>query len=161
MSPHLWAKTADTAVKMRDSFKKVGVDVEVVIVSGTEMTNQIVPNRDFSILLTSQLLDSDPDQYVLWHTTQTKESNVSGVATAKIDKLLEDGRKTSDHTVRTEKYQEFTRILLDEEPAIFLYYPRYVWLVSKRVKNIDLNNFRSSADRFQSIDKWVINKPLL
>ncbi len=151
----------DSAVKMRNSFRKVGVDAEVIIVSGSELTTKIVPNRDFSILLTSQLLDPDPDQYVLWHTTQTKESNVSGIATAKIDKLLEDGRKTADQKVRSEKYQEFTRILLDEEPAIFLYYPRYVWLVSKRIQNIDLKNFRSSADRFQSIDRWVINKPLL
>ena len=139
----------DSAVKMRNSFRKVGVDAEVIIVSGSELTTKIVPNRDFSILLTSQLLDPDLTSMFCGTQHKQKESNVSGIATAKIDKLLEDGRKTADQKVRSEKYQEFTRILLDEEPAIFLYYPRYVWLVSKRIQNIDLKNFRSSADRFQ------------
>lgn len=151
----------DTAIKLRDSFRKIGVDVDVVIVSGLDLKNQIVPNRDFAVLVTSQLLGTDPDQYVLWHTTQTRYSNISGIATAKIDKLLEDGRKTSDPKVRADKYQEFTRILLDEEPAVFLYYPRYVWLVSKRISGIDLKNFRVPIDRFESIDKWTISKPLI
>lgn len=151
----------DSAIKMRDSFKKVGADVEVVIVSGNDLKNQIVPNRDFSVLITSQLLGTDPDQYVLWDTTQVKYSNISGIATAKIDKLLEDGRKTSDPKVRADRYQEFTRILLDEAPAVFLYYPRYVWLVSNRIQNIDLKDFRSPEDRFENIDSWTISKPLI
>ncbi len=150
----------DSAIKMRDSFIKVGVDAKVVIVSGIELKDHIVPNRDFSVLLTSQLLGTDPDQYVLWHTTQIKDSNISGITSPKLDKLLEDGRRTSDPKIRAEKYQEFTRILLDEEPAVFLYYPRYLWLVSKRIENIDLKDFRLPEDRFLSIGKWTIKKPL-
>lgn len=151
----------DTAVKMRNSFKQIGVDAEVVIISGMELRNQVVPNRDFAILVTSQSLDPDPDQYVLWHTTQTKQANISGIATAKIDKLLEDGRKTLDPKVRAEKYQEFTRIILDESPAIFLYYPQFNWIVSKRIENINLADFHEPIDRFKSIDSWSISKPLI
>lgn len=150
----------DSALKLRNSWSKLGVEVNIELVSGNELKNQIVPNRTFSVLLTSQLLNFDPDQYVLWHTTQIKESNISGITSPKIDKLLEDGRRTSDPKIRVEKYQEFTRILLDEVPAIFLYYPSYNWLVSKRVENIDLADFRVPEDRFKNIESWQIKKPL-
>lgn len=150
----------DTAIKLRNSWSKLGIEVSIELISGKELKNQIVPNRTFSILLTSQLLNFDPDQYVLWHTTQIKESNVSGINSPKIDKLLEDGRRTSDPKVRAEKYQEFTRIILDEVPAIFLYYPSYNWLVSKRIENIDITNFRVPKDRFRNSQDWKIKTPL-
>lgn len=151
----------DSATKMQNSWLKIGVDVSIIKVTGAQLKDQIVPSRNFSVLLTSQLLSSDPDQYVLWHTTQIKESNISGITSPKIDKLLEDGRRSSDPKVRADKYQEFTRILLDEAPAIFLYYPRYTWLVSKRIQNINTADFRFPEDRFKNSSSWKINSPLI
>ena len=149
-----------TALKLKEAWEKVGAEVAVNIVAGQELKNQIVPNRSFSVLLTSQLLNPDPDQYVLWHTTQTTEANVSGITSPKLDKLLEDGRKNLDEKVRREKYQEFARLLLDEAPAIFLYYPRYVWVHSNRITQVDLKNFLEPQDRFAQADSWVINRPI-
>lgn len=64
----------------------------------------------------------DPDQYVFWHSTQTK-SNITKLNNPKIDKLLEDGRATFDIIERKKIYQEFQKALLEESPAIFLSYP--------------------------------------
>ena len=140
--------------------EKIGITVKIRSVSGIQLKNQIVPNREFSVLLTSQVLNPDPDQYVLWHTTQTQESNVSGVALAALDKLLEDGRETLDQSVRAARYQEFTRLLLDASPAIFLYYPNYEWVYSQRITNVNIKNFLEPVDRFENVDDWVINRPL-
>jgi peptide/nickel transport system substrate-binding protein len=150
----------DTAKKIQSSWKKLGVDVEINIVSGVELKEQIVPNKIFTVLLSSQLLNSDPDQYVLWHTTQATQGNITGIASPKLDKLLEDGRKSLDLSIRKEKYQEFSRIIGDEVPAVFLYYPKFVWICSTRVKNINLKDFREPADRFLSSDDWVIENPV-
>lgn len=151
----------DTAEKIKKAWEKLGIEVNINYVSGRVLKEQIVPNRSFTVLLSSQQLNPDPDQYVLWHTTQTREANVSGIAQPKLDKLLEDGRRNLDTKVRDEKYQEFTRLMLDEAPAVFLYYPNYTWVYSNRIKNIDLKNFLEPSDRFQSIDKWEIKKPLI
>jgi peptide/nickel transport system substrate-binding protein len=150
----------DLANKLKSSWEQIGAQVRVVAVSGLDLKDKIVPNRQFDILLTSQLLNSDPDQYVLWHTTQREQANVSGIASPKLDKLLEDGRKTLDEKVRAEKYREFTRLLLDEVPAIFLYYPNYSWIYSKKINGIDLNNFVEPEDRFDGADGWEIKRPL-
>jgi ABC-type transport system substrate-binding protein len=62
---------------------------------------------------------SDPDQYLFWHSTQTK-TNLTQTNNPKIDKLLEEGRQTFDQQERKKIYQEFQKILLEECPAIFL-----------------------------------------
>lgn len=151
----------DTATKIAANWQTLGIDVAVTAVSGNELKDQIVPSRDFNVLLTSQLLSSDQDQYVMWHTTQTAEGNVSGISSPKLDKLLEDARRTLDPKVRTEKYQEFSKHLLDESPAVFLYYPSYTWVYSNRVENVSFEEFREPVDRFKSAKNWVLKRPLI
>ncbi len=150
----------DTALKIKKSWEELGVDVNVQAVSGSEMKDQIVPTRSFDVLLSTLILNPDPDQYVLWHTTQVKEGNITGVTLAKLDKILEDGRKSLDPKVRLSKYQEFAKFLLDEDPAVFLYYPNYTWIYSNRLKNLDLSDFHTPVDRFNSAASWEISRPL-
>lgn len=154
------AQFEDTAAKLKNAWQKIGASVTVKVVTTNDFKQSVVPNRSFDVLLTSQILTPDPDQYVLWHSTQTQGSNISGIALAKLDKLLEDGRKNLDQNIRNDRYQEFTRLLLDEAPAIFLYYPNYTWVYSKRITNVDLKSFVEPADRFANADRWEIERPL-
>ncbi len=150
----------DTAAKLKNSWKKIGALVHIKVVSTVDFKTSVVPNRSFDVLLTSQILAPDPDQYVLWHSTQTQESNISGIALAKLDKLLEDGRRSLDQSIRDDRYQEFTRLLLDESPAVFLYYPNYTWVYSKRISNVSLKDFVDPANRFANADSWKIERPI-
>ncbi len=150
----------EVAKKLKASWEAVGASISTKVVSATSFKNSVVPNRSFDVLLTSQILNPDPDQYVLWHSTQTQGANVSGIAQAKLDKLLEDGRKSSEIAVRTDKYQEFTRLLLDESPAVFLYYTNYIWAYSKRISNVNLQEFLEPQSRFANADSWKIERPI-
>lgn len=88
-------------------------------------TNVRVENTlpaSFDVLLVIQEIPADPDQYHLWHSTQ--DTNITGFASPKIDKLLEDGRRTVDKEKRLQIYQDFQRYLVEEAPAIFLYHPK-------------------------------------
>ena len=73
-------------------------------------------------------LSKDPDQYVLWHSEQN--SNISGYKNLRIDKLLEDGRKTADINERKKIYSDFQKYILDDPPASFLYLP-YTYEISR------------------------------
>lgn len=79
------------------------------------------PGEDFQILLAIQEIPSDPDQYSLWHSTQ--EGNITRLKSPRIDKLLEDGRKTQDLQERLKIYYDLQRFLVEEAPAVFLYHP--------------------------------------
>ena len=91
---------------------------------GLHVNLQVLPEipPDFQILLVTQAIPTDPDQYNLWHSTQ-ETTNLTHLKNPRIDKLLEDGRKTFDPKERLALYTDFQKYLLDEVPAVFLYYP--------------------------------------
>lgn len=115
-------------------WRALGVNVEL-------KKEEAVP-KTFQALLAINKLGADPDQYPLWHSTQTT-TNITFYKNAKIDKLLEDGRSLQQEEKRREAYLDFQKFLMDDAPVTFLYYP-YVYdiryknsqpLISKLPKN--------------------------
>ncbi len=104
----------DLASQIVSDWASIGVMAKVQIEDG-------VPDN-YQVLLTSQEIPPDPDQYALWHSTQTV-TNITHYANPKIDKLLEDGRKELDLEKRKKIYYDFQRYLVDDAPAVFLYHP--------------------------------------
>jgi len=110
--------TSQTFLPLAESIAKswqdtLDIKVNVKIISSIE--------PDFETLLVAQEIPLDPDQHALWHSTQT--TNISKFSDLKVDKLLEDGRKTSDLKKRKEIYLDFQKFLVEDSPAIFLQYP--------------------------------------
>lgn len=103
----------DIAQKIATSWTNLGIPTNVQIV------NQI---GQFQVLLSAQSIPPDPDQYPLWHSTQS-QTNLTGYVNVKIDKLLEDGRKELNQDIRKKIYIDFAKRLIEDAPAIFLYYP--------------------------------------
>jgi peptide/nickel transport system substrate-binding protein len=103
--------------------KEAGLEVETDIISYAN------PNQ-FDMLLAFWKVPQDPDQYYFWHSTQ-KQGNVSNFNNVKVDKLLEDGRNTIHIDERKNVYREFQKVMLDDPPAGFLYYP-YVYTIKRR-----------------------------
>lgn len=102
----------DNAEAIAQSWRDtLGVQVEVKVVSSV--------TSDYQILLADFTPPVDPDQYSLWHSTQA--TNFTHYSNLKVDKLLEDGRRTSDQKLRKEIYSDFQRFLLEDSPAVFLF----------------------------------------
>ncbi|MFA6005153.1 MAG: ABC transporter substrate-binding protein [Patescibacteria group bacterium] len=78
---------------------------------------------DYDLFLTLWEPPVDPDQYVFWHQTQ-KASNLSNFKNVKADKFLEDGRSELSQTKRKQIYIKFQDLLAEEEPAVYLYFPK-------------------------------------
>lgn len=80
--------------------------------------------RDMQALLIGREIPPDPDQYSWWHSNQVE--NLSRYQNPRVDKLLEDARKETDQQKRKVMYFEFQRYLVEDVPAMFLYYvPEY------------------------------------
>ncbi len=106
---------ADSAQSIAKSWTDIGIPTSVKVVNA-------VPD-DYDVLLSAQEVPPDPDQYPFWHQTQT-QTNITHYANVKIDKLLEDGRQQWDVEERKKIYADFQRRLVDDAPAIFLYYAK-------------------------------------
>ena len=122
------------AKQVIDDWSKIGVTTELQIV------NSLVNGADYDLLLTTQDIPYDPDQYIFWHSTQMK-TNKSKFSDPKIDKFLEDGRKITDQAVRKQKYLDFQKYLVEDSPAAFLYHPNQYFIyynnISKTLDDIN------------------------
>ena len=97
-----------------NSWEAVGVKVNLQVISQ-------VPS-DFQAFLAIFDIPDDPDQYSMWHSTQTA-TNITHYQNPRIDKLLEDGRSEINIEARKKIYLDFQRFLVEDSPAAFLYYP--------------------------------------
>ena len=102
-------------------WKKIGIDTKIETVDA-------VPSLYQAFLGELPVL-KDPDQYTLWHTGQ--RSNITNYKNLRIDKLLEDGRRTYKIEDRTKIYADFQKYLLDDMPATFLFFP-YTYTLTRK-----------------------------
>ena len=109
------------ANQIKTIWKTVGVNVTILEVDS-------IP-ANFQLFLGDFYVPSDPDQYSIWHSSQT--NNITNYKNLRIDKLLEDGRQTIAMDQRIKIYEDFQKYLLDDPPAIFLYFP-YIFEVTKK-----------------------------
>ena len=98
------------AEEIAKAWTEIGIKTDVKVATS--------PPDDFQTLLIGQQIPPDPDQYILWHSTQL--TNITHYSSPKVDKLLEDGRKETDQIKRREIYRDFQRFLLEDSPAAFL-----------------------------------------
>ena len=102
------------AEQIAKDWNEIGVKSQVLVSSA-------IPAEYQSFLAIFEI-PNDPDQYAVWHSTQSV-SNFSKYQNARIDKLLEDGRSQLDMDERRKIYLDFQRFLMEDAPAAFLYYP--------------------------------------
>lgn len=105
-----YKKTAET---IRDIWEEIDVKTSIEVID-------TLPSN-FQIFLGDFIVPKDPDQYTLWHKNQIH--NITNYSNLRIDKLLEDGRKTTDIEKRKKIYADFQKYLLADSPAAFLYFP--------------------------------------
>ncbi len=95
--------------------------------------------QNFQALLIAQNIPFDPDQYSLWHSTQDL-INISKYSSPnqyspRVDKDLEDGRKTLDQEARKSRYLDFQKYLLDDAPVTPLYFLKYNVVFLKKIES--------------------------
>lgn len=108
-----FSRYRQTAEMIAAAWKNIGIDTKIEEVDS-------MPNN-YQIFLGDFNIPKDPDQYTLWHSDGP--DNITHYKNLRIDKLLEDGRKTVNEKQRKTIYDEFQKFLLEDAPATFLYYP--------------------------------------
>lgn len=153
------------AKELKNQFEENGVilDIESDIKDYDQMIREILPTRDFELLLYELETTIDPDQYNLWHSLKSDypNLNISGKTekSQRIDLLLEMARMTTKingEKGRKEYYQNFQKYFMSDAPAIFLYSPNYSYFISKKLVIPEQEFSAVPADRFQNVAYWEI-----
>lgn len=114
----------DVANVIQGALLSAGLKTNLNIISGGQ-------DKSFDFLLAYFKVPTDPDQYYFWHSTQTSQGNITGYKNLKVDKLLEDGRSTLSLKDRRQIYFDFQKNIVDDTPAVFLYFP-YMYTVKRK-----------------------------
>lgn len=133
-----FTKTASKEAKLEFityyEYLNVATDIDENLKKAGLRTNLSLSNFDrpeqFDLLLAYWKIPHDPDQYFFWHSTQS-EGNITNYKNVRIDKLLEDGRSTLDIQERKNHYFQFQKVLIDDLPAVFVYYP-YTYTIKRK-----------------------------
>lgn len=147
------------AQDLKDKWDAIGLKVDIISYDSITLQKDIIPSRNYDILLYGIDYGYDPDPYPFWHTSQMLGNglNLSNFSDQKADALLEEARQTNDETVRQDKYQKFQQIFDDKVPAIVLNQAVFKFSISQKVTGLSQHNGITNADRFNEIWEWYIN----
>ena len=144
---------------IKEDLESIGMKVEIKTFDVGNLNQYVIRPRKYDALLFGQLINRESDLFAFWHSTQRKDPglNVAMYTNAKVDKILEDAFVTIDSKSRIKKYAQFEDEIRKDMPAVFLYSPKFIYLVSKNVKGLSLNHITSPSDRFEASYLWYID----
>jgi ABC-type transport system substrate-binding protein len=143
---------------IKSSWNEAGIRTFINIINPNQVQSDIINQKKFETLLLSQVVGGDQDVYAFWHSSQIGSSglNITEYRNREVDKLLEEARKAINAEEMIDNYIKFQEILHEDFPVIFLYFPTYTYVQSKKIKGFNFNNILNPADRFNDISSWYI-----
>lgn len=153
-----WPELVQTANMLKSQWAKIGAQVNVKIVSVSDLQQNYIRGRNYDALLFGQAISFNPDLYSFWHSSQKHDPglNLSLFDNNNADNILEDERTETNPQKRADEFKQFQDILAQEVPAVFLYGRYYLYPTSTTVQGIDALNINNPQERFVDVNKWYV-----
>ena len=147
-----------TAEIIKENLLALGMAIEIKTFELGTLNQEVIYPREYDALLFGQIIGQGTDLFVFWHSSQRNAPglNIAMYTSSKTDKILEEIIKTTDPELRRQKYRAFEEEVRKDAPAVFIYSPEFIYVVSKNLKGLNLNNLTLPSDRFLEIHKWYV-----
>jgi peptide/nickel transport system substrate-binding protein len=124
---------------LQHQLKKAGVIVKLRVMEWQAFLNMVVFPHQFDSVLLGWGLSSTPDPYLFWHTDSDKKGgfNLVGYNNPQIDKMIERSQSMIDRDKLSKLWQKMFKIIVEDNPYLFLYIPNSITSVDKNIKNIE------------------------
>ncbi len=155
---------APELVKAADIIKQnladIGIKVDVQTFDVNSLNQDIIRPRQYDALLFGQIINNESDLFAFWHSSQRKDPglNIAMYTNSNVDKILEDAFITVDKDERIKKYVKFESEIEKDMPAIFLYSPDYIYIVSNDILGLSMNHITYPSNRFVDVHAWYTEK---
>ena len=147
---------AKSAELIKQDLENIGMKVDVKTFEIGNLNQSVIRPRKYDALLFGQIINYKSDLFAFWHSSQRKDPglNVAMYTNAKVDKILEDAFVTIDEKSRIKKYIQFEDEIKKDIPAIFLYSPDFIYIVSKNIQGFSIDHIITPGDRFLNSYLW-------
>ncbi len=126
------------AIMIQQYLRKIGIDVKIRVLEWQAFLN-FVNERHFDAVILGWQLGADPDQYSIWDTKSDFKGgfNFVGFHDKRVDKLIEETRRTFDDKKAKKLYLEINNLIVRQYPYIFLYYPTAIVAVNRKIRGVE------------------------
>lgn len=152
-------KELEQAGNLVESWGNLGLKIIVEPYDALTMQKQIIPKKDYDMILYGVNYGAEEDLYPFFHSSQIKTDglNFSNFSNHEADKILEDARLTTDPNDRNKKYQDFKKILDEEAPAYKVNQENVSYFINNKVKGVEkIAHSVTVGGRFGNVVNWYI-----
>lgn len=153
-----WPELVATSDRLKQSFAAIGVQITVKVEAASDLQQNELKNRDYQAVLFGQaaMLESDP--FSFWHSSQKSEGglNIAVYDNSEADATLENLRTATNENDKLKDYKDFQVNFFKNNPALFLYTPKYLYVVNSNIKGIETTKINSPSGRLANLPNWYI-----
>lgn len=149
---------SESAQKIAEAWNKIGANVSVKILDSGDFTQSAIRTRDFDAVLFGMIVARNSDLYAFWHSSQRIDPglNLSGYTNITTDAILEKLRSETNQEEILELLEEFNEEIQEDIPAVFLYTPKFIYILPKNIFGIEINKLVTADERFLNVYKWYL-----
>jgi len=143
---------------LKRQYAAIGIDLSLIPENINFINANYIRPRNYDMIMIGQNVGLDEDLYSFWHSSQAADPglNLTGFSDKKVDKLLEQVRKSSDEKYRADRFKQVQEVLIEEVPALFLYTPLHTSALSKEIQGSKQIRISQPIDMFNNIYDWFI-----
>jgi peptide/nickel transport system substrate-binding protein len=141
---------------VQQRLKEIGVHAEIQLIEWAAFIKEFVKPRRFEVIVLGLGTGTDPDQFVVWHSSQRgpDQMNRTGYANPEVDALLEAGRMSCIQSQRVRYYHRLQEILAQDLPMIFLYNRDSLPVVAARIRGVS----PAASGILYNFTEWYVPK---
>ncbi|MBF0281441.1 MAG: peptide-binding protein [Zetaproteobacteria bacterium] len=150
---------ATCAMIMQQRLKAVGIQMNIRLVEWSAFIENFINKRDFDAVILGWSLSPEPDQYSIWHSSQTgpRQFNFLSYSNKVVDHALESAQKVYDPVLRKQYYDQMQQEIFNDLPLVFLFAPYALPTLHKRVQGIK----PAPAGIGHNSEFWHISSPAI
>ncbi|CAG7856908.1 Oligopeptide-binding protein AppA [biofilm metagenome] len=124
---------------LKDLYAKAGVRL-IPFPQEWPVMLENLDKKDFDAITLGWTSGIETDLYQIFHSAQIRDNgdNRISYSNPKLDKLIEEARRTVDETKRMPLWQQAERILYEDQPYTFLMRRKSLLFVDKRIHNLQM-----------------------
>jgi len=147
---------AQAAELIKEDLASVGIKVDIKTFETGNLNLNVIRPRKYDALLFGEIINHESDLFAFWHSSQRKDPglNVAMYTNTNVDKILEDAAVTVDEQDRIKKYIQFSEEIKKDMPAVFLYSPDFIYVVSNNLEDFRMDHIITPADRYLNAFSW-------
>jgi len=159
----------DLAIAVKGELGKVGISVNPVAKTFDEFDYDLIHNHALTHCYGTAF---DPDNIkhnfessYIDETVGGSWGDASSYVNPEVDKLLQEGRTTWDNESRKAQYQKLQKILVGDQPFVFIVFSDYLYAVSDKITGIKprfsphgYENGALIGELWWNVDEWDIKE---